>query len=217
MIRWGGFFFHNPGSYLIEVIISLHDYVMIFVVSVLILVLFLVVSLFFQCGFDTNFYENHQLEFVWTVVPFIILFLIIIPSLFSLYFLDSCSFCGYPLSIIGHQWYWSYNYPNLGYNFDSYIIPSSSSVINLLETDNSFVVPLGVPVRCVLSSVDVIHSWTIPSLGLKIDAIPGRLNNFCFSLKRPGIFFGQCSEICGVNHRFIPINLECHSASKFSF
>lgn len=215
MISWGGYFFFNPSSFLMELIISIHDYVILFLIRILFLVIYKIFFLIKVEGFNVNFFENHQIEFIWTFLPFAILLIIISPSLYSLYIIDSCMFCGIPIFIIGHQWYWRYFYPDFGSFFDSYIAQNVETGLRLIEVDNSFIVPFVVPIRCILSSSDVIHSWTIPSLGVKIDAIPGRINNFCFSIKRPGIFFGQCSEICGVNHRFIPIRLESIDLEDF--
>lgn len=123
------------------------------------------------------------------------------------------------IKTIGHQWYWSYEYsdfPNI--EFDSYIKPQNEIAINearLLEADNRIIVPVNNQVRIIVSATDVIHSWTVPALGVKIDAVPGRLNQISFITNRPGIFYGQCSEICGANHRFIPIKLEVVSIKDF--
>lgn len=214
MIRWNRFFFHSPCTYLLELVIILHDYVILFMISIIFLVLILILNSF-NYFFSLNFYEAHELEFIWTIIPFIILFFILIPSLNSLYILDRCFFCGLTISIIGHQWYWRYFIKDIFFNcsFDSYMI--RNCVIRLLEVDNRLVIPCFLPMRLLLSSSDVIHSWSVPSFGVKIDAIPGRLNHFCFSIKRTGVFFGQCSEICGANHRFIPIVLESVPFKEF--
>lgn len=209
MTTWNGLFFHSPSSYLIELISLIHDYVLIFLISIIILILINLLNFFFLKKFNLNFFEHHQLERVWTILPFFLLVFIVVPSLFSLYILDTCLFCGLTVRIIGHQWYWSYFYKDLKqFFFDSYITPSSQSIIRLLEVDNRLIIPTFIPIRFLVSSSDVLHSWTIPSFGVKIDAIPGRINQFCFSSKRRGVFFGQCSEICGANHRFIPIVVE---------
>lgn len=113
---------------------------------------------------------------------------------------------------MGHQWYWSYEYSDFQkINFDSYIIPIDKinpNEFRLIEVDNRIVLPIKTQIRIIISASDVIHSWTIPSLAVKADAVPGRLNQANFLLNRPGLFFGQCSEICGTNHRFIPITIE---------
>lgn len=216
MITWNSLVYHNPSSFLMEVVIIINDYVTIILLSVLIFVVLNITYTGLISFFNFEFFENHALERAWTVRPFIILLFIVIPSLISLYMLDSCLFCGLTLSIIGHQWYWSYFYKDFGNAFfDSYMLPRDSSDLRLIDVDNRVMVPSHTPVRFLVSSSDVIHSWTIPSFGVKIDAIPGRINQFCFSSTRTGVFFGQCSEICGTNHRFIPIVLESVSFSDF--
>lgn len=209
MTTWNGIYFHSPSSFLIEFVSLIHDYVSLFLFSVFILVGANITYSIFLKKFNLEFFENHQIESVWTIIPFFLLIFIVVPSLASLYVIDTCLFCGITIRIIGHQWYWSYFYKDFqDFFFDSYIIPSNSSSIRLLEVDNSLIIPTSFPIRFLVSSSDVLHSWTIPSFGVKIDAVPGRINQFCFSSKRSGVFFGQCSEICGANHSFIPIVLE---------
>lgn len=216
MITWNRMFFHSPSRYIIELVVLIHDYVIIFLFSVIFVVMYNIAYSFYCKSFNLEFFESHQLESIWTFIPFGLLLFIVIPSLNSLYMLDSCLFCGLSLNIIGHQWYWSYFFKDIeDLFFDSYIVRSEESGIRLLEVDNRVTVPSFLPVRFLVSSSDVIHSWTIPSFGIKIDAVPGRINQFCFSSKRSGVFFGQCSEICGANHRFIPIVLETVSFKDF--
>lgn len=210
MITWNGLIFHDGSSNMMESIIFIHDYSIMFIVSIMFLV-FYSFMVFFTTGFyGSSFYENHSLENCWTISPFLILSLLIFPSLLSLYVLDSCFFCGIVVKIIGHQWYWSYfyktNFINDGLVFDSYIM--RDRFLRLVDVDNRLVVPILTPIRFICTSFDVIHSWTVPSFGIKIDAIPGRLNQFCTLANRSGVYFGQCSEICGANHRFIPIVIE---------
>lgn len=216
MTTWNGIYFHSPSSFLIELVSLMHDYVSIFLFSILILVIFNLTYSFLMSNFNLEFFENHQLESIWTIIPFVLLIFIVIPSLSSLYILDTCLFCGITIRIIGHQWYWRYFYKDLkDFFFDSYMIPTEDSNIRLLEVDNRVIIPSSLPIRFLVSSSDVLHSWTIPSFGVKIDAVPGRINQFCFSSKRSGIFFGQCSEICGANHSFMPIVIESIPFSKF--
>lgn len=216
MTTWNTIFFQSPSSFIMELVSIIHDYVSIFLISILIVVFINLTYTFIFKNFNLIFYENHQLERVWTIIPFFLLIFIVLPSLTSLYILDRCLFCGITIRIIGHQWYWRYFYKDLKeFYFDSYITPSSERRIRLLDVDNRLIVPTFLPVRFLVSSSDVIHSWTIPSFGVKIDAVPGRINQFCFSSKRRGVFFGQCSEICGANHRFMPIVLESISFNKF--
>lgn len=209
MITWNRLFFHSPSTYLMELVVSIHDYVMLFLIRIFFIVIFNITFVLYCKDYSLNFFENHQLERVWTVLPFAILVFIVIPSLTSLYMLDTCLFCGLSLRIVGHQWYWRYFFKDFrGISFDSYMMPSDCSSLRLIDVDNRLIVPNLLPVRFMVTSADVIHSWTIPSFGVKIDAVPGRINQFCFSSKHTGVYFGQCSEICGANHRFIPIVIE---------
>ncbi len=129
----------------------------------------------------------------------------------------------FTLKVIGHQWYWTYEYSdheNSDYNlvFDSYMVNTDdldTGNLRLLEVDNRVVLPIKTHIRVIITSSDVLHSWAIPSLGVKLDACPGRLNQTSMFIKRPGVFYGQCSEICGVNHGFMPIAIEAVSLSKY--
>lgn len=216
MTTWRRIYFHSPSSFIIELVSLIHDYVIIFLFSILIVVILNISYSFLLDSFNIEFFENHQLESIWTSIPFVLLVFIVIPSLTSLYILDTCLFCGMTIRIMGHQWYWSYFYKDIGeFFFDSYMVPSDSSMIRLLEVDNRFLIPTSLPIRFLVSSSDVLHSWTIPSFGVKIDAVPGRINQFCFSSKRSGVFFGQCSEICGANHSFMPIVIESIPFKEF--
>lgn len=216
MTTWRRIYFHSPSSYIIELVSIMHDYVSLFLVSILIIVIMNLFYLLPIKRFNLEFFENHQLETVWTLLPFFLLIFIVIPSLTSLYILDTCLFCGMTIRIIGHQWYWRYFYKDLKeFFFDSYMLPAEDNEIRLLDVDNRLLVPTFMPVRFLVSSSDVLHSWTIPSFGVKMDAVPGRINQFCFSSKRSGVFFGQCSEICGANHRFMPIVMESLSFKNF--
>lgn len=161
------------------------------------------------------------LEIIWTIIPAVILLIIAIPSIIFLFkFLEPSAFDelgGLTIKITGHQWYWSYEYvvPSaestyVNKEFDSYMIPEEMlqpGDLRLLEVDNSLHLPVGIPIRLLITSADVIHSWAIPSLGVKVDAIPGRLNEVYILIFREGEFYGQCSELCGVNHGFMPIKV----------
>lgn len=152
-------------------------------------------------------------------MPVFILLLIATPSLKVLYLLDDPFSPNLTVKAVGHQWYWSYEYsdfPDL--EFNSYIVPTSDlnpQESRLLETDNNIVLPINTQIRVITTAADVIHAWTIPALGVKVDAVPGRLNQLIISITRPGIFYGQCSEICGANHRFIPIKIEAVPITTF--
>jgi len=155
--------------------------------------------------------ESQPLELFWTTIPTIILIIIGMPSIRLLYILDEVFSPLITIKVIGHQWFWSYEYSDfLNTEFDSFLTQSSNNLNlrRLIDVDSRLVLPLNSQIRTLISAADVLHSWTIPSIGIKVDAIPGRLNQLNFIGTRPGVFFGQCSEICGANHSFIPIRIE---------
>lgn len=156
--------------------------------------------------YNLNLFQGQELERIWTVIPAVFLLFVAFPSLRLLYLIEEGSDFDITIKVIGHQWYWSYEYRDLGFkSFDSYILSDDNSLFRLLDVDNSLVVPYNTFIRIVVSRIDVIHSWTIPSVGIKVDAIPGRLNQLILIFNRMGLFIGQCSEICGANHRTMPI------------
>lgn len=161
---------------------------------------------------DQCILESQPLELFWTIVPRFILIFIGLPSIRLLYLLDEVYKPSITIKTIGHQWYWSYEYSDfINIEFDAYITPiseSSDQRIRLLDVDNRTVVPISTQIRALITAADVLHSWTVPALGVKTDAVPGRLNQVNFITNRPGLFFGQCSEICGANHSFMPIAIE---------
>jgi len=160
-----------------------------------------------------KFTHSTILEIIWTIIPALILMIIAIPSFALLYSLDEIINPSMTLKIIGHQWYWSYEYSDSittdkSFNFDSYMKSEEDLTLGnfrLLEVDNRIVLPTQIHIRLLVTAADVLHSWAVPSLGIKIDACPGRLNQVFLFLKREGVFYGQCSEICGINHGFMPI------------
>lgn len=157
-----------------------------------------------------------MIEIIWTVLPTITLLFVAFPSLQLLYLLDEVANPLVSLKTIGHQWYWQYEYTNfLNLEFDSYIKKEKDLKFRLLNVDNLILFPNNSQIRVLVTATDVIHSWTVPRLGVKIDASPGRLNQTNFFINRLGVYFGQCSEICGANHSFMPIILERTSLKKF--
>ena len=164
--------------------------------------------------------HNTIIEVVWTAVPVLILVIIAIPSFKLLYYMDDLPETELTVKAVGHQWYWTYEYPDNGnFQFDAYMLSEEElepGQRRLLETDNRVVIPAGVNVRIQTTASDVIHSWAMPSAGLKVDAVPGRLNELWVNFKEPGIYYGQCSELCGVNHGFMPITLEAVTKEQFA-
>nr|YP_009106918.1 cytochrome c oxidase subunit II [Hamadryas epinome]AIT96658.1 cytochrome c oxidase subunit II [Hamadryas epinome] len=218
MATWSNLNFQNSASPLMEQIIFFHDHTLIILIMITILVSYLMLSLFFNSYINRFLLEEQMIELIWTILPAITLIFIALPSLRLLYLLDEINNPLITIKSIGHQWYWSYEYSDF-YNieFDSYMINSNENISNfrLLDVDNRIILPMNNQIRMLVTATDVIHSWTIPSLGVKIDANPGRLNQTSFYINRPGIFFGQCSEICGANHSFMPIVLESISINNF--
>jgi len=164
--------------------------------------------------------HNTLLEVLWTTVPVIILVVIAIPSFRALYFMDqSPQAADMTLKIVGRQWYWDYEYPDHGdLTFSSYILPEEElppNGLRLLEVDRRAVVPVGATIRVVITSGDVLHAMAMPSLGIKRDAVPGRLNETWMRIDRPGVYYGQCSEICGTGHAYMPLAIEAVPADAF--
>jgi cytochrome c oxidase subunit 2 len=180
-----------------------------------------------------NFVHSNLIEIVWTTVPALVLLSLASPSFSLLYSLDEISSPKLSLKIIGHQWYWSYETSDVGFcsnngnnsplKYASYLVPekyleenNNLGLFRNFETTKKVVLPIKTHVRLLTTSADVLHSWTIPSFGLKIDACPGRLNQTYLYIKRVGVFFGQCSEICGVNHGFMPVAVIAVSSEQYS-
>nr|QRV62458.1 cytochrome c oxidase subunit 2 [Hydroporus axillaris] len=212
MATWSDLNLQNSASPLMEQLTFFHDHTLMILTMITLLVSYLMFSLFFNKYINRFLLEGQTIEVIWTILPAIILIFIALPSLRLLYLLDEISNPWLTLKSIGHQWYWSYEYSDFKkLEFDSYMIPTNELMNNefrLLDVDNRVVLPFNSQIRILVSAMDVLHSWTIPSLGVKIDATPGRLNQTNFFMNRPGLFYGQCSEICGANHSFMPIVIE---------
>jgi cytochrome c oxidase subunit 2 len=196
-----------------------HDHTLLILVIITVLVGYLMLTLFFNSYTHRYLLEGQTIEVIWTILPAITLVFIALPSLRLLYLLDEVSDPSITLKAIGHQWYWSYEYSDfLQVEFDSYIIPTrelEEGNFRLLEVDNHTVLPMNTQIRVLITAADVLHSWAVPSLGVKVDGTPGRLNQTSFLMNRPGLFYGQCSEICGANHSFIPIVIESVPTNTF--
>nr|YP_004222143.1 cytochrome c oxidase subunit II [Berthellina sp. TLT-2006]ABK92223.1 cytochrome c oxidase subunit II [Berthellina sp. TLT-2006] len=196
-----------------------HDHAMVVLVGIFTFVAFLGVKFIFNTFSTRAVLEAQRLEIIWTIIPALILIWLALPSLRLLYLLDEQSNSGMVLKAVGHQWYWSYEIPVLNNaNFDSYMVPEeelNEGEFRLLEVDNRAVVPYEMETTVITTSADVLHAWTLPSMGVKMDAVPGRLNSMSMFVEKPGVFYGQCSEICGANHSFMPIVVEALSLKDF--
>lgn len=233
MACWAQLEFSDAISPIIKDFIFFHDHIILVLIFILTYVAYIIGSRFKNPFIDVNLLENQSLEVLWTLFPVFILLYIGAPSLYILYRIDYEFFLFnkenfLTVKIIGHQWYWSYNHdiPFFTYSqetidsitFDSYIRPTNDLTpgdIRLLDVDNRLTLPCETLIKFYITAADVLHSWTIPSLGIKIDACPGRLNQTISFISHPGVFYGQCSEICGANHSFIPICVEARPIENF--
>nr|YP_009093732.1 cytochrome c oxidase subunit II [Hemiodoecus leai]AIS38305.1 cytochrome c oxidase subunit II [Hemiodoecus leai] len=219
MMTWSNILFQDSNSPLMEQLIFFHDYIFLVIILTTIFLTYLLSTTSFNKLCNRSLIEEQTLELVWTTLPMFILLLIAFPSIHLLYLMDEITKPSMTMKIIGHQWYWSYEYPDFhNKEMNSYmklISDSNPTDFRLLEVNNQIMVPYQIPIRLIVTSEDVLHSWTVPSLGIKIDAIPGRLNQMGLSMARPGLYYGQCSEICGINHSFMPICIESTTPKSF--
>nr|YP_009489429.1 cytochrome c oxidase subunit II [Anomaloglossus degranvillei]YP_009489442.1 cytochrome c oxidase subunit II [Anomaloglossus blanci]AWG47129.1 cytochrome c oxidase subunit II [Anomaloglossus degranvillei]AWG47168.1 cytochrome c oxidase subunit II [Anomaloglossus blanci] len=211
--------FQDAASPIMEELLHFHDHALMAVFLISALVLYIISTLMTTKLSNTNTIDAQEIEMVWTIMPAIILIVIALPSLRILYLMDEINNPDITIKTIGHQWYWSYEYSDfVELNFDSYMISSKDLMpgqFRLLEVDNRMTTPIGMATRMLISAEDVLHSWAVPTLGVKTDAIPGRLNQASFLISRPGVYYGQCSEICGANHSFMPIVIESLPIKEF--
>nr|YP_009355562.1 cytochrome c oxidase subunit II [Acanthaphritis unoorum]BAX03893.1 cytochrome c oxidase subunit II [Acanthaphritis unoorum] len=204
--------FQDAASPVMEELLHFHDHALMITFLISTLVLYILIAMVSTKLTDKFILDSQEVEIIWTVLPAVILILIALPSLRILYLMDEINDPHLTIKAMGHQWYWSYEYTDFEeLGFDSYMIPTQDLTpgqFRLLEADHRMVVPMESPVRMLVSADDVLHSWAVPALGVKMDAVPGRLNQTAFISSRPGVFYGQCSEICGANHSFMPIVVE---------
>nr|QEJ81554.1 cytochrome c oxidase subunit 2 [Rhagophthalmus giganteus] len=217
MATWLNLYSQDSTSPLMEQLIFFHDYTLMILLMITMTIAYLMLSMCMNKLSNHLILENQLIELVWTITPAIILIFIALPSLQLLYIMDEMNQPTITIKTLGHQWYWSYEFSDFKkIEFDSYMSPiEKNHFFRLLDVDNRIPIPFKTQIRMIVSSTDVIHSWTIPSIGVKIDATPGRLNQVAFITSRPSILFGQCSEICGTNHSFMPIVMESISTKSF--
>ncbi len=209
-----------------ERIHDFHDFVTIIATVIALFVMVLLVIIVFRFNERANptpskTTHNLLLEVIWTAVPIIILVAIAVPSFKLLYFADRVDDPDMSLKIIGHQWYWTYEYPDHGnFTFDSSMvsdedIAKDSSLKRLMDTDNRIVLPVGKRIQLLMTADDVIHNWAVPAFGIKLDTVPGRLNETWVQINKPGVYYGFCSELCGINHSYMPIVVEAVPSEAF--
>nr|YP_009351185.1 cytochrome c oxidase subunit II [Atlantitermes snyderi]AQP28815.1 cytochrome c oxidase subunit 2 [Atlantitermes snyderi] len=219
MTTWLNLTLQDSASPVMEQLIFFHDHALMIMLMIITTVFYTMISIIQNKQTSRFILEGQMIETLWTIAPAIILVFIAIPSLRLLYLMDEIHNPVMTLKTIGHQWYWSYEYSDFTkLEFDSYMVQQEDQAIDvfrLLDTDNRVVLPMNSPIRMIVTAADVLHSWTMPSLGVKTDATPGRLNQISFSINRPGLLYGQCSEICGANHSFMPIVIESVSTNQF--
>ena len=211
-------------------IVELHNTIFFYLVVISVGVFWVLGSIIYYYNSNkspiVHKYLNHGtlIELIWTITPALVLIAIAFPSFRLLYLLDEVISPTITIKVVGHQWYWSYEYSDYvnesgeSIEFDSYMIPESDLELGqfrLLDVDNKVIVPVDTHIRLIVTGADVIHSWAVPSLGIKIDAVPGRLNQTSILAERTGVFYGQCSEICGVWHGFMPIAVEAVSVQDY--
>nr|UPL65600.1 cytochrome c oxidase subunit II [Rhopalus maculatus] len=219
MATWGNISLQDANSPLMEQLVFFHDHTLMILLMITIMVSYTMMSLMSNSLINRYLLEGQTIEFIWTLMPAVTLIFIALPSLHLLYLIDEVNNPLLTLKTIGHQWYWSYEYSDLNnMEFDSYMKPTNELLNNefrLLDVDNRVVLPMNSQIRVLVTAADVLHSWAMPALGIKIDATPGRLNQGCFKMSRPGLLYGQCSEICGANHSFMPIVIESVPTATF--
>lgn len=228
-LAWG-LYFQDGASPSFEGIVDLHNRIMFYLVVILFGVSWIIVSIIWNFNKSQNKlvyrYLNHGtlIELIWTVGPALVLVAIAFPSFKLLYLMDEVIDPAMTVKVTGHQWYWEYEYAdflndeNEAINFDSYMKDEASldiGELRLLEVDNPVILPVDTHIRFIITGADVLHSWAVPSLGIKVDACPGRLNQASVIIERTGHFYGQCSEICGVLHSSMPIKVEAVEVEKF--
>ena len=206
--------FQNPATDLMGSVVGLHNIILIVMSLITVFVLFLLFYVSFRFSAKRNPIpstrtHNTVVEVLWTAIPIVILVVLAIPSFKLLYQQEKSENYDMTVKVIGHQWYWEYEYPDHGdFYFESYMIQDEDlkeGDLRLLTVDNPLVIPANKNVQILITAGDVLHSWAVPSMGLKTDAVPGRLNETWVNVKEPGIYRGQCSEICGSGHGFMPV------------
>lgn len=214
MPGWAKIFLQNGNSPNIEHILFFYDYSIITLILISLLVFYILILLSGSRMFNLYFTEGSFIETVWTIFPAILLIFLAFPSLTILYIIEDTKESGISIKVTGHQWYWRYDSSFLKEEEKERFI-ENSKIIRLLKTRENLDIPVLVVRRLLITSEDVIHSWAVPSLGIKVDALPGRLNQAFVLPKRIGLMMGQCSEICGANHSFIPVIVKRLTLNSF--
>ncbi len=217
--------FQEAASPIMVELHSFHNFLLVVITAIVVFVSALLIYVVYRYNaksnpIPANFTHNITIEVVWTIIPIIILIIIAIPSFRILKIAEHSPIPDLTVKVVGSQWYWSYSYPDNGnIEFDSNMIQEKDlkpGQTRLLEVDNRVIVPQGAVVKFLVTASDVIHSFAIPSLGIKTDAVPGRINQTWTKIDKIGVYYGQCSELCGVNHGFMPIAIQVVSKEDFA-
>ena len=217
--------FQEPATDLMADVINFHTYILLPIITAIsVFVLGLLLYIYYRFNSVRNpvastTTHNTLIEILWTVIPVVLLIIIAIPSFRILYVSETIPDSDITIKATGHQWYWTYEYPDYGdFAIDANMLDDSElsdPKLRLLETDTQIVVPVNKVVKLLITSDDVLHSWTIPAFAVKMDAVPGRINDTWFKVNNEGIYYGQCSELCGPRHAFMPINVKVVSQEEF--
>ena len=216
--------FQNPATDLMQEVVTLHNGILIVMTLITLFVLFLLFYVSFRFSAKRNpipstTTHNTIIEILWTAIPIVILVVMAIPSFKLLYKQEKSDSYDMTVKVIGHQWYWEYEYPDHGnFYFESYMIEEEDlqkGDLRLLTVDNPLVIPANKNIQILITAGDVLHSWAMPSMGIKTDAVPGRLNETWINVKEPGTYRGQCSEICGRGHGFMPVVVKVLPENEF--
>ena len=217
--------FQEAASPIMAELHQFHNFLLMLSIAIVLFVIFLIAYVLIRFNAKANpvpskVTHNTAIEVIWTVIPIIILIIIAVPSFRILKMAEHTPPSDLTIKVVGSQWYWTYSYPDHeGIEFDSYMIQTEDlkpGQLRLLEVDNRIVVPEGATIKFLITAADVIHSFAVPSLGLKTDAVPGRTNEAWTRIDKKGVYYGQCSELCGVNHGFMPIAIEVVSKEDFA-
>ena len=217
--------FQEAASPMMMELHNFHNFLLILSSAIVVFVFFLIMYVIIRFNARINpipakFTHNITIEIIWTVIPIILLVVIAIPSFRILKMAEHTPPADMTIKVVGSQWFWTYSYPDHGdFGFDSYMIQDvdlKPGQLRLLEVDNRIVVPQGATIKFLITAADVIHSFAVPALGLKTDAVPGRTNEAWTRIDKRGVYYGQCSELCGVNHGFMPIAIEVVSEEEFA-
>nr|YP_007374666.1 cytochrome c oxidase subunit II [Urochela quadrinotata]AFI54775.1 cytochrome c oxidase subunit II [Urochela quadrinotata] len=219
MATWGNLSFQDANSSLMEQLIFFHDHTLMILSMITVMVSYIMINIMTNKLINRYLLEGQTIELIWTLLPAVTLIFIALPSLRLLYMMDEMNNPMLTIKVVGHQWYWTYEYSDFkNIEFESYMKPTldlNNNNFRLLEVDNNTVIPMNLNTRIIITAADVIHSWAIPPMGVKVDAVPGRLNQTMINISRPGMMYGQCSEICGANHSFMPITIESTNMINF--